>query len=537
MIPEIKVWRTGAGRLGLAAAALEAAFAIALLATSAYLISRAAQQPPILHLMAAVVGVRAFALGRAAFRYLQRLALHDAVFQELARLRPRLFERLAQLVPGRIPSRGEVLENFTSDVERLQEQPLRVTAPILQATAALTTSFAITLWILPISAIPILVMALIFALLATGLSGATSKRLESSRIQAMQQLRTGLQGFISHVDLLRSYQWSAAARAQIVDRGEFIRALDGKRVLPSTTAFALLSLGAVITAIGAGLIAGLNSGNFAAVAIGTVVLMPLAVFDVFSQLQQVAQALASSSRAKQRLCLLMDEEQHPELVIPEGEVTLTKVEQLELKDLSITRAGLLVQGELDLKFEAGKITALTGASGSGKTSLAYAIASLISPARGKILVNSIDLANYSLSSRRSKIILVEQDPHLFRGTVKQNLVISGQDDDDRLLEILDAVGLGPEFADRGGLAAAVFEDSNNISGGQAQRIAIARGLLAGAETIILDEPTSGLDRENALALFALLRQLADLGKMLIVITHESEYANLCDERYSIERLS
>ena len=131
-------------RMGLVVAGLEALSAVALLGTSAYLISFASEQPPILFLMLAVVGVRAFALGRAAFRYLQRLLLHDAVLSQLVSLRPMLFRKLVDQVPSAdLSGRGDKLERLTTDVDELQNLGLRVLAPMVQAFVALLASFLV----------------------------------------------------------------------------------------------------------------------------------------------------------------------------------------------------------------------------------------------------------------------------------------------------------------------------------------------------------------------------------------------------------
>src|SRR5690606_14250059 len=112
------------GRLlgGIGLGALTELAGPALLATSAWLIVRAAEQPPVLHLMVAIVGVRAFALLRATGRYAERLTTHEAAFRGLADLRVRLYRRLVPLVPGRLGGRsdGEVLATVTRDVDELQ---------------------------------------------------------------------------------------------------------------------------------------------------------------------------------------------------------------------------------------------------------------------------------------------------------------------------------------------------------------------------------------------------------------------------------
>jgi len=158
-----------------------------------------------------------------------------------------------------------------------------------------------------------------------------------------------------------------------------------------------------------------------------------------------------------------------------------------------------------------------------------ALASLIQPTAGRLLINGKSAEEFSVQSRRGKVLLIEQDPHIFAGTVRQNLEISGVSDEGALSAALAQVNLAEELADRGGLDAPISESAGNISGGQAQRIAIARGLLVDAAVFILDEPSSGLDWDNASALLEVLRTIRDAGKLVVIITHDEQIARLCDE--------
>jgi ATP-binding cassette subfamily C protein CydC len=117
---------------GLLLGILASGSAVALLATSAWLITRASEQPPILFLGFAVVGVRAFALGRAFFRYVERLVTHDAAFRSLAVLRTGIFRRLIPIAPDGLGGtrRGDLLTRLVSDVDQLQDLPLRVVQPL-----------------------------------------------------------------------------------------------------------------------------------------------------------------------------------------------------------------------------------------------------------------------------------------------------------------------------------------------------------------------------------------------------------------------
>ena len=135
------------GRLALAMllGALAIGAGIGLMATSGYLISRAAEQPPILELGVAIVGVRFFGVSRGVFRYLERLASHDAALRAIATLRSRLFARLEPLVPAGLPAirTGDLLGRFVADIDALQSLYLRAIGPIVIAAVAGSAAVAV----------------------------------------------------------------------------------------------------------------------------------------------------------------------------------------------------------------------------------------------------------------------------------------------------------------------------------------------------------------------------------------------------------
>jgi len=127
--------RGAAWTRALVAGTLSALCAVALLAASGYLITRAAEHPPILYLTLVMVGVRAFALGRAALRYVDRLAGHDASFRQLAVVRTETYRRLASVAPAGLgqTGRGDLTTRLVTDTDRLQDLPIRVVGPLVSA--------------------------------------------------------------------------------------------------------------------------------------------------------------------------------------------------------------------------------------------------------------------------------------------------------------------------------------------------------------------------------------------------------------------
>ena len=142
---------TGRLLLGIVLGALAIAAGIGLMATAGYLISRAAQQPPILELSVAIVGVRFFGVSRGVLRYLERVVSHDATLRAIATVRVRLFARLEPLVPAGLPGvrTGDLLGRFVADVDALQNLYLRAFGPAAVALLAGGVAVAVALVRLP----------------------------------------------------------------------------------------------------------------------------------------------------------------------------------------------------------------------------------------------------------------------------------------------------------------------------------------------------------------------------------------------------
>ncbi|MEZ0106841.1 ATP-binding cassette subfamily C protein CydCD [Catenulispora sp. EB89] len=184
-------------RLALAAAlgAAALASAVGLTATSAWLISRAAQRPPIFDLMIAITAVRALGIGRAVFRYAERLVAHDAAYRILGDLRARTYDRLTRQAPGR--RRGELLARFVADVDAVQDRYLRFLLPAIAATTAGTLAVAALAQALP-SVAAITALGLIVGGIAIPVAAArTSAKADQHVAPAKGHLTTELH------DLLR----------------------------------------------------------------------------------------------------------------------------------------------------------------------------------------------------------------------------------------------------------------------------------------------------------------------------------------------
>ena len=190
---------------------------------------------------------------------------------------------------------------------------------------------------------------------------------------------------------------------------------------------------------------------------------------------------------------------------------------------------------LDIGLEERSLTAVSGHSGSGKSTLLNMLAGILTPTAGSVRIDGTDL--YSLRDeelsrlRNERIGLVPQGHTALRAlTVLDNVllpaVLYNRDEApaERARELLGRVGLGD-------LAEAA---PTELSGGELRRMAIARALLMDPAIVLADEPTAGLDHVNATAVLTLLRDAADRGAAVLVVSHEAEARSFADRRYAME---
>ena len=190
--------------------------------------------------------------------------------------------------------------------------------------------------------------------------------------------------------------------------------------------------------------------------------------------------------------------------------------------VSFSYDGKEVLYDISLSIPEGKTTAIVGRSGSGKTTILNLLEGFYQPDSGRILYAGTDISEYSLSSYRRRIAYVQQDSGMFSGTIREALLygIDRQVSDEEIIGALEKVQVYEDIAAfPGGLDARVAIWGGSLSGGQKQKLVIAREILRGTGTILLDEPTASLDISARKAVFFAVRE-AFRGKTLVTVTHE-----------------
>jgi ATP-binding cassette subfamily C protein CydC len=523
--------------VGLAIAVLQGLSAVALLGSSAWLISRSSEQPAQVYVAIAVVGVRAFAVGRAAFRYAERMVLHDSAFRMLAALRPRLLERLIPLAPVGLTTlaKGRALQGVVADVDDLQNLPLRVVAPLVQSTFVAIISAGFLAFFAPLSGVALLLAATAAIVVAVPIAARLGRNADENIAGIKTRMSELSMKLLESSALLEAYGWRSPLLGELARLESELQRRQRKSSLASGLGMAVLTaLGVLATATTAWFGAqAVFSGWQPGVMLAVMALLPMAVFDVLNNLQGTAQAWNRFRAAAINVGVLLDEVPASEL--PAETDLPAHAEPMAFASLELIgvsarypNASRDALAPISLRVTPGDVLLVTGESGAGKSTIANVLMRFLTPSGGRILVNGRDFTELSTDEIRRMIGLIEQSPTIFTGSVRQNLVLAKPEATDAEMEqALERVGLWKVFAEREGLETFVGEQGSRISGGEATRLALARALLADRAVIVLDEPTANLDDATAMQSTRELVAAAQAsGAAVIVISHDSRLASL-----------
>ncbi|MEV6773488.1 ATP-binding cassette domain-containing protein [Nocardia sp. NPDC051030] len=181
--------------------------------------------------------------------------------------------------------------------------------------------------------------------------------------------------------------------------------------------------------------------------------------------------------------------------------------------------------DIDATFPAGRCTAVVGPSGAGKTSLLRLFNRFAEPGRGRILLDGTPIAEMDVLALRRRVGLVPQRPVLLTNTVSDEVQVGRELGTDRIRELLIRAGLPGEFLER---------RCAGLSGGEAQRVCLARALAVEPEVLLLDEPTSALDGVAAGAIGALIRSHVGTGGSVVLVSHDPGFvAEVADDVWTV----
>ncbi|MCB9451134.1 MAG: thiol reductant ABC exporter subunit CydC [Anaerolineaceae bacterium] len=514
---------------------LTIASSVSLMATSAWLISKAALQPSIAELSVAVVGVRFFGIARGVFRYLERLVSHETTFRLLAHLRVEFYKAIEPLAPARLVSArsGDLLSRVIDDIESLQNLYLRAVAPPL---TAVILALLLTLFLNrfdPLIALAALVFMLAAGILIPLLAWWGSENAGGGRVAGRAELAATL---VDHIQgmaetLVYGQDGPQLEKIRVLNQGLVAEERRMARFDALQLALTvLLTNGAALAVLVVAI------PRIEGVYLATAALATIAAFEAFMPLAGAAVHLGENAHAARRLFELAD--LPPVVTDPADPAPFPDQPSLEIHDLAFRYAAdepAILEG-VSLTLQPGERIAILGESGAGKSTLVNILLRFWDYDTGRIRLGGRDLRDYRQADVRDMFGVLTQRTHLFNTTLRENIRIARSGATQAEVEaaaqqaqIHDFILSLPE-----GYDTLVGEDGSQLSGGERQRVALARVLLKNAPILILDEATANLDPITEHAVMETILQ-STTGQSLLVFTHRRVLLDQMDRVYVIRQ--
>ena len=503
--------------------------ASALMFTSGYLISKSATVPEnILMVYIPIVLVRTFGIARPVFRYLERLTSHNLVLKFLSSMRVRLFQKLevqALTLRSRF-STGDLLGVLADDLEQMQNLYLKTIFPsVIALILYIIAVIALGFFSIPFAllmALFLFILVVLFPLVSLLVMRQKQARIKQSRNELYKRLGDAVMGISDwkisgrQPDFLKSYEKQELMQDQLESEVEQFNLRRNFLFQVMVTIIILAMIWFASNSV--------DTGVFTHIWIAAFVLVVFPVIEAFAPISDAVSQLPSYENSLIRMNNI------DQTTVEMNEYNAHEVESL-LKQPSLTihmknvdfsysqEEDHPVLSDFSLKISQGEQIAILGKSGAGKSTIAKLLLNAISPTGGSITINNIPVAQLHDDIHKF-IAVLQQKPHLFDTSVMNNIRLGNPNaSDEEVIEVAKQVKMHDTISSLpDGYHTRMRELGGRFSGGERQRIALARILLQQSPIVILDEPTVGLDavteRDLLNTIFASLQ-----GKTCIWITH------------------
>lgn len=471
---------------------------------------------------------------RALFGYIDMIISHDIAYKILHKLRFAMYERLEEAVPIYTEdiNSGDILSAASSDVELLEWFYAHTinTAVIMVSIIAcvLIVIGSISIYILPI-VMTTAILNILIPILFTKISQKTGGRVRQDAAKIESTLTDQIQGLREILSFSYENAFQKKLRSKMSNFSKSNMS-DARRRSHEQAISLIINSGSLLLVliVSNSLIC---SGQLEIRWVPSLLILTSSIYAPLGEFMNMANQFGQIFGSAERVIKVLEYE--PE-VKDEGKLMLdSNINTIEFKDVGLTYPNSSTPALENVSFviEAGKNTAISGVSGAGKTTIANLLVRFLNPSSGTILVNNHNIKDYNLKSLRNKISLISQRVYLFNTTVFNNIHLGDPNASNQ--KVLDASkkSMADDFIsilpDK--YQTTMGETGARVSGGERQRISIARALLKNGDIIIFDEAQSDVDSASEERLNKMIKSLTAEQKTVITIAHRNSTIKNADK--------